>query len=445
MLHFLFLFLKFLLFTHNFSFNFFAFFQICAQSRKKLKSKSLKKDCFLGLFFCFLSLFFVRLCWEMRSKVGDVKIIKMNNNINGVSKGNNDNDNSSDNRNNDNNNNDNNITNIKMTQNTTDLMWNFYFPFLLEVFQTFIFLPILHIIHGVRNNTEANSKSKIDIDNITQNKIKIDKMEIENKNKNKNGNKKTTVNVEMNNHIKNKNSDQQKKNVHFLLPLYLSIITIRVLILFYWNLDFLDSRLFTFISSFSPFVKDVFENLKTVKLYLLLPKIIASIIVINLITIFYYSIKLLSKKTKYEKNNNNSENNKEDIIFIEKNKLFLLLCVSSNVHGLYGLVLGPGSSSVLSLVLTIFICLTFPIILLHRSNDENLNGNKNGIEDNDKKSDRQRIKINANIESQNKPNLNVKLQNELNLTAYIIHMAMIAKFCFFVSGHNFDFGSLQVT
>jgi hypothetical protein len=406
-----------------------------------LKSKCEKKYCLLGLIFCFLSLFFVRLCWEKRSKVGDVKIIKINNNMNGVNNGNKNNDNSNDDNRNDNNNDY--ISNVKMTQNTTDLICNFYFPFLLEVFQTFIFLPIFHIIHGIRNNTEANSKNKINIDNITQNKIEINKIKIENKNKDKNGNMKTEECGETNNHIKNENSDQRKTNIHFLFSTYLSVITIRILILFYWNLDFFDSRLFIIISSFSPFMKDVFENLNTVKLYLLLPKIIASIIVINLITIFYYFIKL-SKKTKYEKNNN-SENEKEDVIFIEKNKLFLLFCVSSNVHGLYGLVLGPGSSSVLSLVLMIFVCLTFSIILLNRSSEENLNENKNGLEDDNEKSDRLKIKINAKIELQNKPDLTVKLQNRLNLIAYIIHMAMIAKFCFFVSGHNFDFGSLQVT
>ena len=178
--------------------------------------------------------------------------------------------------------------------------------------------------------------------------------------------------------------------------------------------------------------------------------------------------------------NNNPYIRKDDEkLEIKRNNFYLLFFVCCNVHTLYGLSLGQRSDHVLLIILIFYISLFYCICNLHNmsncdtniddictkkgklssSNEkENKSLKMKNADDNENKTD---TKNNNNInnyvpdlgarENNNNDNdsdcnddRSSKFDEIILLAAFSIHIAMLAKFLFFATGHNFDFGSLQV-
>ena len=97
----------------------------------------------------------------------------------------------------------------------------------------------------------------------------------------------------------------------------------------------------------------------------------------------------------------------------------------------------------------LFICLAISFTSFYLDyNNNNDNDNNNIKNDNRNIKNKIEIRNDNNIEKNNKYlgyNYNkTKLKKNFLLAAFIIHIGMLSRLFFFISGHNFDFGSLQV-
>ena len=413
----------------------------------------------ISFFFCILALMLTKFLWENKSKFGDIKNSPIDNN------------------------NDQNDERLGL----------FYSNLSFEFLQVIFFLPFFIFIIKSENeklkNVEGNLRNKDRIGNIINtNSVERIANSIISKNKQISiDNKKSETEHMITNEDKNEKTlyrsisnytSLNKLNIYSFsfITFYISRITLII----YWNLD-LNSRIaFPFLSQILNSIPS-FTLARIIKWHLILPNIIISNCLINFIIVVIIILhqKLFDNKTKINKNRreipvnlnkNGNENkfenknsNKNDMmtendffsntINKEQDNLFLIFILFCHFSVFYSLALGSRSAPILSIVLLLFICLaiSFVIFYLRYNDKDNNNDNQNSKNKDVSKNIKNeiQIRINNNNEKNSKYleynfSNRIKLKKNLLLAAFIFHIAMLSRLLFFISGHNFDFGSLQV-
>ena len=431
----------------------------------------------ISFFFCIFALILSKIIWEKKSKFGDIKNEEKND------------------FNNDNNGESQNYGKIDKLY--SDLFYEFL--------QTFCSLPFIILIMKTEDKITKKMTEKLDrkeiFDGMETTKLteintisksnkhnSVDDMKCKKEFINEYGNvEKNESENETANNNKNKNEIEKNYSKYYkdigLLPksqfyyfTFLLFYMSRISLILYWNLDKNSQIKFTIFPqmiNLFPF----FSPTNRLKWHLILPNIIIFNCLLTLltITIIYLNQTFTSKFTKKVDNKKIEEDKKVNIIignnyFLnyllqERLDLFLLFILFCHFSNFYILSLGSRSAPILSISLLIFLSIATSFVLAYLSYDDSSSdndGNKN--ENDDKIND---IKNNYNISNSNKDikvknnNNNNKINNikysitstlknknklekNLLLAAFVLHIGMFSRMLFFISGHNFDFGSLQV-
>ena len=442
------------------------------------------RDRMKAVFLCILSLIFIRVAWECKANVGDITSENQNTIQNAI-----ENTATKTNANLDVN------SNINLNFFTSFLPTNYYKC--LQFFSHFFLFtiqsaPFFHVFYYILMMPKKNRFKHI----ITKSNIDANKEEKENTQENMQELNKNKV-IKKNLNIDESHILAVKK--HFFTFTFFSYLFGRLLTFIYWTLDSFNSR-FYFQRFFDLILPLISQNFKILKLEILLPNII---IFNNVINLSFLIINIIVPVKKCEKNNastaeNQTQNKDENLIifYCHKYSLLSLLMVCCHVHSLYSLSLGFSSSPLLALFSLNFWCLSGAVYILfksksnsgsHDNNDDNNNGidnnnnnndnnndkcsdntnnndhndnNKNAVsnyndnhDDNENKETKNKIKIEKNkeyrLENVQKksfiPKTNISIENIYLFSALSLHTAITARFLFFVTGHSFDFGSLQVS
>ena len=410
----------------------------------------------ISFFFCIFALILTKIVWEIRSKFGDIKNEERDN----FNEHYNDNQNYG-----------------KFDKFYSDL----FFEFLLIICS----LPM--IIFIIKTENKETNKITDKIETIKINKISgikesnsIDDMKNKNNFIDENENEIKTKSFEH-----NKDSGQLARSQFYYFTSTLFYMS-RISLILYWNLDKNSQIKLPIISQIIDLFP-LFNPTKLKKWHLILPNIILSncFLVLMIITIicltqissYFYNFTKKVEKKKIEENKSidiNEENNYFIIYLLqERFNLYLLFISFCHFSNFYILSLGSRSAPILSISLLIFISIAISFVLVYLSynnkSNEDENKKKRSVNHDGNNSDSNYSRnINIIIDKSNnitdtevrnynnntKKNIkysitstltkNYILEKNLLLAAFVLHIGMFSRMFFFISGHNFDFGSLQV-
>ena len=382
---------------------------------------------YISFFLCIFALILTKIIWEKKSKFGDIKNEEKNDL----------NDNDGENQN----------------YGTIDKLCSDLFD---EFLHTFCSLPFIIFIMKTEdkksNIIPVESEVKDEFNKMKTVKINAILVRIENnstgKMKNKNENE---IRKNCSEHYKDKGLLTKSQFYCFTFVLF---YVSRICLILYWNLD-KNSQI-----------------TEVMKWHLILPNIILSNCFLTLLIIKimylnqnftnYYNKKVENNETEKTVNVNVKIVNNYFINYLlqERFNLFLLFILFRHFSNFYTLSLGSRSAPILSISLLIFMSIATPLVSVYLRYDDNNSDNndenddiknntnmKNNIQgteviNNNNKNNTKNNYTNHSITSTIK-NKN-KLEKSLLLAAFVLHIGMFSRMFFFISGHNFDFGSLQV-